>query len=105
MRINRVQNISYTGRIKSGDIKKAASKVTAKLEECYAKIEAKTAKSIDKTYEKLRIDPENLKPVDYAKLSAVDSSIASTSTASTSGFVTTYENTWPIYSTIFPSSF
>ena len=105
MKVNQISYINYTGRLKPGDIKKFAAKFADGMENTTAKLEAKTENFLNIAEAKIFKDPENLKSVDYAKIAGIDSGLATSTVSSASGITTTYENTWGIYSTIFPSSF
>ena len=103
MRINRIENICYTGRIKPGDIKKAAKEFADKALEAKIKLDNKTENAANAVVNRLFKDPDNLKAVDYTKIVGIDCAAVSSTTASTAGGLTTAADTWSIYSTTFPS--
>ena len=105
MRISKIQCISCTGRIKTGDIKRKLVDLSNKFDQSLSKVEAKSEVAMNSTINKLFEDPENLKAIDYTKITAIDTSVLTSTTGTVGGALTSYSNSGPLLSTIFPSSF
>ncbi len=105
MMIKGIQNISFGGKIKSGDIVRKVKAAAKKVEKTLDTIETKTTQKSDEFLGKAFDNPDNPTFKDYIKMSTAATTSAGSTTTSIGQTVTTHADSWSVYSTIFPSSF